>query len=149
MIDVINDESGNTRNLASSRIDVLSPVHAIPAGDIYAALEKSAIDAAEWVGLYGDLKLGFNKIAPHYYYPSWQEGGAQGTLCGRNQAARLSVRPHERRVQGVHGVLRGAISAESGVEEGLRRLQHFRGDQNLWFRFAELVFDSFMQDQKL
>ena len=49
----------------------------IPAGDIYAALEKGTIDAAEFVGPYDDLKLGFNKIAPHYYYPSFWEGGAQ------------------------------------------------------------------------
>jgi TRAP-type mannitol/chloroaromatic compound transport system substrate-binding protein len=49
----------------------------IPGGDIYPALEKGTIDAAEWVGPYDDLKLGFNKIAQHYYYPAWWEGGAQ------------------------------------------------------------------------
>jgi TRAP-type mannitol/chloroaromatic compound transport system substrate-binding protein len=36
----------------------------IPGGDIYPALEKGTIDAAEWVGPYDDLKLGFNKVAP-------------------------------------------------------------------------------------
>ncbi len=49
----------------------------IPGGDIYPALEKGTIDAAEWVGPYDDLKLGFNKIAQHYYYPAFWEGGAQ------------------------------------------------------------------------
>jgi len=49
----------------------------IAGGDIYAALEKGTIDAAEWVGPYDDLKLGFYKIAPHYYYPAFWEGGAQ------------------------------------------------------------------------
>lgn len=44
-------------------------------GDIYPALEKGTIDAAEWVGPYDDEKLGFYKIAPHYYYPGWWEGG--------------------------------------------------------------------------
>ena len=44
-------------------------------GDIYPALEKGTIDAAEWVGPYDDEKLGFNKVAPHYYYPGWWEGG--------------------------------------------------------------------------
>ena len=38
-------------------------------GDIYAALEKGTIDAAEWVGPYDDEKLGFYKVAPYYYYP--------------------------------------------------------------------------------
>src|SRR6266567_5388310 len=48
-------------------------------GDIYPALEKGTIDAAEWVGPYDDEKLGFVKIAKNYYYPGWWEGGAQGT----------------------------------------------------------------------
>src|ERR1041384_4750408 len=45
-------------------------------GDIYPALEKGTIDAAEWVGPYDDQKLGFNKVAQYYYYPGWWEGGA-------------------------------------------------------------------------
>jgi TRAP-type mannitol/chloroaromatic compound transport system substrate-binding protein len=49
----------------------------IPGGEIYQALEKGTIDAAEWVGPYDDLKLGFNKVAPHYYYPGFWEGGPQ------------------------------------------------------------------------
>ena len=45
-------------------------------GDIYQALEKGTIDAAEWVGPYDDEKLGFHKVAKFYYYPGWWEGGA-------------------------------------------------------------------------
>lgn len=44
-------------------------------GDVYPALEKGTIDAAEWVGPYDDAKLGFQKVAPYYYYPGWWEGG--------------------------------------------------------------------------
>src|SRR5436309_4549629 len=44
-------------------------------GDIYPALEKGTIDAAEWVGPYDDEKLGFNKVAQYYYYPGFWEGG--------------------------------------------------------------------------
>jgi TRAP-type mannitol/chloroaromatic compound transport system substrate-binding protein len=47
----------------------------IPGGDIYPALEKGTIDAAEWVGPYDDLKLGLVKVAKYYYYPGWWEGG--------------------------------------------------------------------------
>jgi TRAP-type mannitol/chloroaromatic compound transport system substrate-binding protein len=47
----------------------------IAGGDIYPALEKGTIDAAEWVGPYDDEKLGLYKVAPHYYYPGWWEGG--------------------------------------------------------------------------
>ncbi len=46
----------------------------IAGGDIYPALEKGTIDAAEWVGPYDDEKLGFNRVAPYYYYPGWWEG---------------------------------------------------------------------------
>jgi hypothetical protein len=35
----------------------------IAGGDIYPALERGTIDAAEWVGPYDDEKLGFNKVA--------------------------------------------------------------------------------------
>ncbi|PIM53494.1 ABC transporter substrate-binding protein [Roseateles chitinivorans] len=49
----------------------------LPGGELYSALEKGTIDAAEWVGPYDDLKLGFNKVAPFYYYPGWWEGGPQ------------------------------------------------------------------------
>ena len=48
----------------------------IAGGEVYSALEKGTIDAAEWVGPYDDEKLGFQKIAPYYYYPGWWEGGA-------------------------------------------------------------------------
>ena len=49
----------------------------IAGGDIYPALEKGTIDAAEWIGPYDDEKLGFNKVAPFYYTPGWWEPSAQ------------------------------------------------------------------------
>jgi TRAP-type mannitol/chloroaromatic compound transport system substrate-binding protein len=58
----------------------------IPGGEIYQALEKGTIDAAEWVGPYDDQKLGFNKVAPHYAYPGWWEGGPQLDLYVNTKA---------------------------------------------------------------
>jgi TRAP-type mannitol/chloroaromatic compound transport system substrate-binding protein len=58
----------------------------IPGGEIYAALEKGTIDAAEWIGPYDDQKLGFNKVAPYYYYPGWWEGGLQLDLYVNHKA---------------------------------------------------------------
>jgi TRAP-type mannitol/chloroaromatic compound transport system substrate-binding protein len=52
----------------------------IAGGDIYPALERGAIDAAEWVGPYDDEKLGFSKVAKYYYYPGWWEGGETNHL---------------------------------------------------------------------
>src|SRR5438874_8919812 len=45
----------------------------IAGGDIYPALERGAIDGAEWVGPYDDEKLGFYKVAKFYHYPGWWE----------------------------------------------------------------------------
>jgi TRAP-type mannitol/chloroaromatic compound transport system substrate-binding protein len=58
----------------------------IPGGEIYAALEKGTIDSAEWVGPYDDQKLGFNKVAPFYYYPGWWEGGPELEFFINNKA---------------------------------------------------------------
>jgi TRAP-type mannitol/chloroaromatic compound transport system substrate-binding protein len=58
----------------------------IPGGEIYAALEKGTIDAAEWVGPYDDQKLGLNKVAPFYYYPGWWEGGPELDFFINNKA---------------------------------------------------------------
>ena len=58
----------------------------IPGGEVYQALEKGTIDAAEWVGPYDDQKLGLNKVAPNYYYPGWWEGGPQMSLFANTKA---------------------------------------------------------------
>ncbi|CFP67344.1 periplasmic solute-binding protein [Bordetella pertussis] len=52
----------------------------IAGGDIYPALEKGTIDAAEWIGPYDDEKLGFHKVAKNYYFPGWWEGTLQVSL---------------------------------------------------------------------
>jgi TRAP-type mannitol/chloroaromatic compound transport system substrate-binding protein len=49
----------------------------IAGGEIYPALERGTVDAAEWVGPYDDEKLGFAKVAPFYYYPGFWEGSTQ------------------------------------------------------------------------
>ena len=58
----------------------------IAGGDIYPALEKGTIDAAEWVGPYDDEKLGLYKVAKNYYYPGWWEGGPELDLFVNTKA---------------------------------------------------------------
>ncbi|HMO48157.1 MAG TPA: TRAP transporter substrate-binding protein DctP [Rubrivivax sp.] len=48
----------------------------MPGGDVYQALEKGTLDAAEFVGPYDDATMGWNKVAKYYYYGAWWEGGA-------------------------------------------------------------------------
>ena len=47
----------------------------LPGGEVFVALERGAIDAAEWVGPYDDEKLGLQNAADYYYYPGWWEPG--------------------------------------------------------------------------
>ncbi len=87
-------------------------VQVLSASEIYPALERGAIDAAEWVGPYDDEKLGLYQIAKNYYYPGWWEPGVTvgcmvnrrafdalpptyqaifETVCGETLTNRLSI----------------------------------------------------------
>ena len=46
-----------------------------PGSEIYAALERGVIDAAEFTGPHDDMKIGLHKTARYYYYPGWHEPG--------------------------------------------------------------------------
>jgi TRAP-type mannitol/chloroaromatic compound transport system substrate-binding protein len=83
-IKTVDDLKGVKMRIGGFAGQVMQKLGVVPqqiaGGDIYPALEKGTIDAAEWVGPYDDQKLGFNKVAPHYYYPGWWEGGAALSL---------------------------------------------------------------------
>ncbi|MDB9314164.1 TRAP transporter substrate-binding protein [Spirulina sp. CS-785/01] len=51
-------------------------VQVLPGGEIFLALDRGAIDAAEFVSPYDDEKLGLQNAADFYYYPGWWEPGA-------------------------------------------------------------------------
>jgi TRAP-type mannitol/chloroaromatic compound transport system substrate-binding protein len=166
----------------------------IPGGEIYSALEKGTIDAAEWVGPYDDQKLGFNKVAPFYYYPGWWEGGPQldffindkafNALSAENKAiveaaAALAASDMQAKYDGKNptalkqlvgagtklrpfsnDVMAAAFKESQALYSELSAknpqwakiygdYSKFRADSNLWFRFTEARFDSFMQSQKL
>ena len=48
-------------------------VKSLGAGDIFPALERGVIDAAEWVGPVQDRRLGLHKAAKYYYNTGWHE----------------------------------------------------------------------------
>ncbi len=166
----------------------------IPGGEIYQALEKGTIDAAEWVGPYDDQKLGFFKVAPHYGYPAWWEGGPQIDLFvnqkaynalsaeykaiveaaasyahvdmqakydGKNpQALKQLVAGGAKLFPFPKDVMEAAFKEAQAVYADLSNTNpnwkkvytdfaKFRADQNLWFKFTEARFDTFMQSQKL
>lgn len=166
----------------------------IPAGDIYTALEKGTIDAAEWVGPHEDLRLGLFRVAPFYHYPGWWDGGPQlefhihtkawdalppeyqaivtaaanwahvdmqARSDARNppalkqlvgQGAKLVRFPRET----LSAALKESLDLYSEISARNPRWRKvyedyalFRREQNLWFRFAETGFDSFMQRRSL
>jgi TRAP-type mannitol/chloroaromatic compound transport system substrate-binding protein len=80
-IKTVDDLKGLKMRIGGFAGTIMTKIGVVPqqlaAGDIYPALEKGTIDAAEWVGPYDDEKLGFVKIARYYYYPGWWEGCGQ------------------------------------------------------------------------
>jgi len=80
-INSVADLKGLKMRIAGLAGQILSRLGVVPqqigGAEIYPALEKGTIDAAEWVGPYDDEKLGFHKVARFYYYPGWWEGSAQ------------------------------------------------------------------------
>ena len=78
-IKTVDDLKGLKFRIGGFAGQVLQKLGVVPqqiaGGEIYPALEKGTIDAAEWVGPYDDEKLGFQKVARYYYYPGWWEGG--------------------------------------------------------------------------
>src|SRR5438270_5937485 len=83
-VKTVADLKGVKMRIAGLGGEVMARLGAVPqqiaGGDIYPALEKGAIDAAEWIGPYDDERLGFYKIAPHYYYPGWWESNSMYSL---------------------------------------------------------------------
>jgi TRAP-type mannitol/chloroaromatic compound transport system substrate-binding protein len=79
-INTIDDLKGVKMRIAGFAAAVIGKLgvapQQMPGSDIYQALEKGTIDAAEWVGPHDDEKLGLHKVAKFYYYPGWWEGGA-------------------------------------------------------------------------
>ncbi|SLN62842.1 Alpha-keto acid-binding periplasmic protein TakP precursor [Roseivivax jejudonensis] len=74
----LSDMDGLQMRIAGLAGRIMEQIGVVPqqiaGGDIYPALERGTIDAAEWIGPYDDEKLGFYQVAPYYYYPGWWEG---------------------------------------------------------------------------
>lgn len=59
-------------------------------GEIYQALQSGALDAAEFVGPYNDLALGFYQITKNFYLPSFIEPGlATEAVVSKSKFAEL------------------------------------------------------------
>ena len=113
----------------------------IPGGEIYQALEKGTIDAAEWVGPYDDEKLGFNKVAPFYGYPGYWEGGPQLDFFINTKAYNSLSAEYKAMVEAAaheaHNVMQSRYDARNPA--ALKRLV---ASGTKLFRFPKDVMDS-------
>lgn len=79
-INSVADLKGLKLRIAGLGGNILARLGVVPqtiaGGDLYAALERGTIDAAEFSGPYDDEKLGLSKVAQYYYAPGWWEGTA-------------------------------------------------------------------------
>ena len=75
----VEDLRGTKFRVGGLAGQVLQKVGVVPqqisGNDVYPALERGTIDAAEWTGPYDDEKLGLYKVAKYYYYPGWWDQG--------------------------------------------------------------------------
>lgn len=55
-------------------------VQLLPGGEIFPALERGVIDAAEFVGPFLDRRLGLHNAAKYYYTTGWHEPSTTGEL---------------------------------------------------------------------
>ncbi|TDP74868.1 secreted protein [Roseateles toxinivorans] len=113
----------------------------IPGGEIYQALEKGTIDAAEWVGPYDDQKLGFNKVAPNYYYPGWWEGGPQLDFFINNKAFEALTPEYKAIVEAATAVAHTDMQAKYDAKNPAALRQLVAGGSKL-FRFPKDVLDA-------
>jgi TRAP-type mannitol/chloroaromatic compound transport system substrate-binding protein len=127
-IKTVDDLKGLKMRIGGFAGQVLTKLGLVPqqlgAPDIYPALEKGTIDAAEWVGPYDDEKLGFNKVAEYYYYPGWWEGGPQlSAYINTNSWATLSPE-NKSIVEAACGDANGWMAAKYDAQNpgALRRL---------------------------
>jgi TRAP-type mannitol/chloroaromatic compound transport system substrate-binding protein len=109
----VSDFSGLKMRIGGWAGQTLQKLGVVPqqlaGGDIYPALEKGTIDAAEWVGPYDDEKLGFYKVAKYYYYPGWWEGGT----ANHNQ---VNLQKWNELPKSYQAILRGAAAAANTEE---------------------------------
>ena len=82
-IKTVDDLKGLKFRIGGIGGSILAKLGVIPQqiapGDLYPAMERGTIDAAEFVGPADDEKLGLYKVAKYYYTPGWWEGSAQDT----------------------------------------------------------------------
>ncbi len=115
----------------------------LPPGEIYTALERGTIDAAEFIGPHDDLKLGFQNAARYYYYPGWHEATSIAEFSFNKKAYDGLPAEYRRALDHAASVILAASDAEYFVKNatGLQRLNtEFKTKVEL-IKFPDAVLD--------
>lgn len=100
----------------------------LPGGEIFAAMQSGAVDAAEWVGPYNDLALGFHQVTRLCYSPGFHEPGSS-LQCFVNKQ-RFETLANDLKaivrtaIQWGHDDVSGEFMAKSGEAMNVLRTQH-------------------------
>jgi TRAP-type mannitol/chloroaromatic compound transport system substrate-binding protein len=86
-------------------------VKLLPGGEIFPALERGVIDAAEFVGPYQDRRLGLQKAAKNYYTTGWHETATVSELL-------VSKAAWEKLPKDLQAIVENACAACNVVSEG-------------------------------
>lgn len=103
-------------------------VRLLPGGEIFPALERGVIDAAEWVGPFLDKRLGLQNAAKYYYTTGWHEPATTSEIV-INQGA------YDKLPKDLQAIVQAAADATN--QEGLLWLDAQNGPA-----LAEMVSES-------
>src|SRR5882724_2707845 len=113
-------------------------------GDIYPALEKGTIDAAEWVGPYDDQKLGFNKVAK---YDVQNPKALRELVASGTKFLPFPQSVMEASFNAANELYAETVAKNPKFKKVYESWKPFRNEEVLWFRVVENTFDNFMARQ--
>ncbi len=87
----------------------------LPAGEIYVALERNMLDATEWLAPSLDTKMGFQKVAKHYY-TGWHEPGSMLSIVFNKKKFDKLSKEHQMMIEMASNELNTTMASEFQAE---------------------------------
>ncbi len=87
----------------------------LPAGEIYVALERNMLDATEWLAPSLDTKMGFQKVAKHYY-TGWHEPGSMLSIVFNKKKFDTLSKEHQMMIEMASNELNTTMASEFQAE---------------------------------
>jgi len=122
-------------------------------GEIFAALEKGQLDAVAFSVPAIDQRLGFQKFAPHYYLPGWQnQAGLLDFVTLKENWDKLPS-AHKAAINTVcsDNVRRGLTAGEAAQPEALRDMQKDGARLRRWpdevLRYLKVSWEKIAQEE--